>query len=161
MRDFNKVSPSVWDSSRFRSLPDDDARYVYVYLLTSKHQNSAGAFGLPRGYALVDLGWEGKRFDKARDALVASGMIDFDAATEEYRICRWFRHNPPMNAKHRIGIVSSIERLESDVIQEAALSELEADCPDVSPTKQASGRNLAGQHPNNLLNTKFLNGANR
>ena len=106
MRDFSKVSPSLWELERFRALSNDEAWYLYLYLLTSKHQNSAGAFGLPHGYALVDLGWEGGKFDAAREALIVADMIQFDPATKEYRICRWFKHNPPQNAKHRIGIVS-------------------------------------------------------
>lgn len=159
MRDFSKVSPSVWDSPRFRELPNDEARYLYLYLLTSKHQNSAGAFGLPRGYALVDLGWEGKAFDAAREALIAAEMIQVDPATDEYRICRWYKHNPPQNPNHRICIVKTLDRLNSDAIRDKALAELEALCPE-KPTPPSRRETLAS-NSSDLMNTGFLNGARR
>ena len=159
MRDFSKVSPSVWDSTRFRELPNDEARYLYLYLLTSKHQSSAGAFGLPRGYALVDLGWEGQAFAAARDSLIAADMIQFDPATDEYRICRWFKHNPPQNAKHRIGITTTIYRLNSDLIREDALTELETLCPE-PPTPPARRETLA-RNSSDLTSTGYFNGGGR
>ena len=112
MRDFSKVSPSLWESKRFRAL--SQRRGAVSLPLSADQQTSeqCGGFGLPHGYALVDLGWEGGKFDAARDALIAADMIQFDPETEEYRICRWFKHNPPQNAKHRIGIVAILEPLE-------------------------------------------------
>jgi hypothetical protein len=109
----------------------------------------------------VDLGWEGDRFDKARDTLIAAGMIEFDPATEEYWICRWFRHNPPMNEKHMKGVVYAIDRLNSDRIQEIALEALEVDHRPFKASKQPAGRTAAMSHPSDLAATKFLNGEHR
>ena len=53
MREFSKVSPAVWQSERFHSLPSDDGRYVHLYLLTNDHQNSAGCYRLPDGLRLL------------------------------------------------------------------------------------------------------------
>lgn len=36
-------------------------------------------------------------------------------------IARWYKHNPPMNEKHFIGIERILEKLPSDAIREAAL----------------------------------------
>ena len=49
-RDFFKVSPNLWSSRKFRGLPDDQCRLLYLYLLTCKHANSCGCFELPVAY---------------------------------------------------------------------------------------------------------------
>ena len=57
MREFTKVSPALWNSARFKGLSDDSSRLLYVYYLTCSHQNAAGCYHLPDGYACTDLGW--------------------------------------------------------------------------------------------------------
>ena len=121
MRDFNKVSPTLWQSSRFVDLPSDDGRFLYLYLLTCHHQNSAGCFWLPDGYACNDIRWEAKRYVSARQSLLDADLIRYDDANHVVLIERWFKHNPPMNEKHRKGIASQIEKLESEL--DAARSE--------------------------------------
>lgn len=124
MREFSKISPAVWQSQRFNSLPSDDGRYLYLYLLSNRHQNSAGCYMLPDGYACTDLGWEPDRYQAARRMLVDADMIHFDAETSELMIARWFKHNPPMNQSHYDGTERILERLDSPEIAEAALGAL-------------------------------------
>jgi hypothetical protein len=125
MRDFSKVSPTVWQSERFNSLPSDDGRYVYLYLLTNEHQTSAGCYRLPDGYACSDLRWASERYAKARGQLIDAGLIRFDSNTQVVMITRWFKHNPPMNEDHQTGIVRILERLPSEVIASEAMQALE------------------------------------
>ena len=120
MRDFSKISPAVWQSKRFNTLPSDDGRYLYLYLLTCEHQTSAGAYRLPNGYALDDLRWELSRYVKARQELASADLILFDETESVVMITRWFKHNPPMNESHFIGIGRVLERLPSQMIWEAA-----------------------------------------
>ena len=75
MRDFSKISPALWQSKRFNTLPSDDGRYLYLYLLTNGHQTSAGAYRLPDGYATNDLRWELSRYVKARHELISADLI--------------------------------------------------------------------------------------
>ena len=49
---FSKISPAVWQSLHFNGLPSDDGDYLYLYLLTNRHQNSAGCYRLPDGCAV-------------------------------------------------------------------------------------------------------------
>lgn len=120
MRDYSKISPALWQSERFNTLPTDDARYLYLYLLTNEHQTSAGAYRLPDGYACTDLRWPPDRYQKALADLVAADLVMFDAAHQVIGITRWFRHNPPMSESHLVGIARQLERLPSKVIVEAA-----------------------------------------
>ena len=141
MREFSKISPAVWRSKRFFTLPSDDAKFAYLYLLTCEHQNSAGAFRLPTGYAVEDLGWTPERFLAAIEGLTNAGMVLRDEETAEMVIANWFKHNPPMNPKHRIGIVQTLERLESADLHETALERLEevSPDPDAEPVNNETG----------------------
>ena len=121
MREFSKISPALWHSQRFNTLPSDDGRYLYLYFLTCEHQNSAGCYRISDGYACDDLQWPLERYLKARSQLITADLIAFDNVCRVVMICRWFKHNPPMNEKHLIGIERVLEKLPSLIIQKAAL----------------------------------------
>jgi len=126
MRVFNKVSPTLWQSRRFLSLPSSDGRLLFLYFLTCPHNNSAGCFWLPDDYALHDLAWEQDRYDAERQSLIAAEMVDHDAENEVVLIERWFHHNPSMNKSHRVGILRQLEKVSSDRLREKAFDALEA-----------------------------------
>ncbi|MCF6112390.1 hypothetical protein [Mesorhizobium muleiense] len=113
-REWSKVSPALWRSPRFLGLQGSDERLLLVYYMTGDHMNSSGCYRLPDGYAIADLGWTLERYRTARDLLVAAGLISFDRATEEVFVNRWFKHNPPTNAKHAKGARRLINKIDSD-----------------------------------------------
>lgn len=135
-RDFTKVSPNVWQSSRFRRLVSD-AQLLYLYLLTCDHQNSAGCFRLPDLYACSDLGWEADRFKSARSALIDGDMISYDSESFEIFVHRWFKHSPPMNDKHAQGTRRIIFEVESDTIRNLVEEEFE-DADSVRSQREAA-----------------------
>lgn len=120
MRDFSKVSPLVWRDKRFRSLASSDAKLAMLYFVTCEHQNSAGCYRLPDGYAASDLAWDAPRYEKARGAVIDAGLIIFDPETSELFIADWFETNPAMNPKHAQAVERRISTIDSDVIREAA-----------------------------------------
>lgn len=124
MREFSKISPALWHSKRFNGLETAEEKLVFFYLLTSEHQNSAGAYRLPAGYTATDLRVPVERFEAAREKLVKAQLIMFDADTDEYFIQRWFKHNPPMNPDHRTGIERQLEKLDSGELYNQARTEL-------------------------------------
>lgn len=116
---FTKLSSAVWRSKRFRPLPAS-AKLLYLYLASNEHQTSIGAYRLPDGYALDDLGsnWTEKALNSARDLLVKAELIAFDEDASTYYLLRWFKHSPPMNASHAQGCRRLIDEIESDAIAE-------------------------------------------
>ncbi len=124
MRDFNKVSPTLWQSSRFMDLPSDDGRFLYLYLLTCHHQNSAGCFWLPDGYACNDIGWDRQRYEAARATLMDAGLIQYDDGNQVILIERWYKHNPPMNQSHVKGIETSLRQCPSIELRDYAHNQL-------------------------------------
>ena len=101
-------------------------RYLFLYLLTNQHQNSAGCYALPDGYACTDLGWPAKQYRAGIASLVASGMILVDERTSEVLLERWFRHNAPMNTNHYKGTAKLVARIQSDQLRGAASAALDA-----------------------------------
>ena len=122
---FSKVSPAVWGSSRFMGLPTNEAKLLYLYLLTNEHLNSAGAYRLKEGYALADLGWQPAEYRNAMAMLVAAGLIAHDDDTSEVYILRWFKHNPPQNEKHSIGCNRVLNELDSESISALAFADFQ------------------------------------
>jgi hypothetical protein len=136
-------------------LQSDDGKLLYLYLLTCEHQNSAGAFRLPDGYACVDLRWEPERYVKARAELIAADLIAFDDKASVVAVRRWFQHNPPMNEKHFAGTLRLLGGLESDSIaQEVRASATTAwDARVVKSSRPSEGKGFPPR-----LQTPFFNG---
>src|SRR5262245_53704602 len=149
MRVFSKISPAVWQSSRFNSLPSDDGRYLYLYLLTNTHQNSAGCYRLPDGYACSDLRWDRERYYAARDELVAAEMIRFDVEHNIVMVERWFKHNPPTSEDHLKGIDRLLQILPPGPLQEASQQCAVEACEAFCLSKQAKhfGKGLVALTP--------------
>ena len=123
--EYSKVSRRLWSNKRYRELPNDEARYLYLYFLTNEHQTSAGAYRIHEGYALTDLQWTDEKYRSIREILVEADLIVFDAETDEVFIRRWFQHAPATNQRHAKGIETIICFLDSDIIREKAESEFE------------------------------------
>lgn len=148
---FSKVSPAVWRSRRFTSLPDSDTKLLYLYFVTSEHQTSIGAYVIPTGYAKSDLDWDTDRYEAARTALTEAELIAFDEETSTVYVLRWFKHSPPMNESHAQGCIRLIGELESDSIRETVEADFDVanqqrnaapDAPALS--KPANGVGLRG-----------------
>ena len=127
MRDFSKVSPTVWRSKKFRGLPSLEARHVYLYLLTCPHANSAGCFDIHPLYAAADIGITEEQFREAIDTLSKAGLIEWDAEENTVLIGNWVEFNGPQNQKHALGILSQLAQVSSDTLRAKAFQELRAE----------------------------------
>lgn len=121
MRDYTKVSNSVWKSKKFRSLKNTDDRLAYLYLLTGPHANSAGCYDLPIPYACADLEWEEKRYRDSLERLCNVGLIRFDAPENTVLVTKWFDHCEPMNPKHALSILTALDQASSEALKAEAL----------------------------------------
>ena len=110
MRDYAKISCTLWGSRKFRTLPSDELRLLYLYLHTSQHVNSVGCYVLRTGYALADLGWDecdtgSIRYRNGIIALQNAGLIGYEPQENLIRIVDYLRHDPFCNAKHASGAI--------------------------------------------------------
>lgn len=120
MRDFNKVSPTVWRSQKFRKLPTMEARHVYLYLLTSPHSNSSGCYDLHPMYAAADLGMTEEGFAKALGSLSQAGLVRFDEAENTVWMENWDEFNVPTNPKHALGLLTQLNQASSETLKALA-----------------------------------------
>lgn len=141
MRDFAKVSPSVWRSKKFRSLPNDTCRYVYLYLLTCPHANSAGCFDLHPQYASADMGLSVNTYLDCLDTVSKAGLIEFDWDENTVFIANWIEFNGPANPKHALGILSQLDQASSERLKVMRFQELEAEIRAKKFDREASIRN--------------------
>ena len=124
MREFCKVSPTVWRSKKFRSLTSMEARHVYLYLLTCPHANSAGCFDIHPLYAAADTGLPEERFLYCIETLSEAGLIEWDGAENTVLIANWVEFNGPQNPKHALGILSQLAQVSSETLRAKAFQEL-------------------------------------
>ena len=119
-RDFAPVSPAIWGSRPFLSLPSD-GRVLMLYLICGPHQNSAGCCRIREGYALADLSWQSDQYRRALADIVQADLVMHDPATEETFVKKWFQHkgNIPTNKDHAKGTMKIIDHIDSDEIREA------------------------------------------
>jgi hypothetical protein len=145
-RQFCKVSPALWRSPRFNAL-DSDGKVLALYFLTSMHQNSAGCYAIPKGYAMSDLGWQRNRYESALSLVIEAGLVAYDDEAEVVYIERWYTHCPPQNEKHAQAIRRIISEIDSDEIRERA----EADF-DIADSMRS------GKPGDHLTSTGFMGG---
>lgn len=103
MRDYGKISTTIWHSRKFRGLKDADAQLLYLYLLTCPHVNSAGCFVLRDGYAVDDLAWDFDRYHRAMEALSKALLVSYDKGEKVVRIHNFFTFEPLSNGNHAKG----------------------------------------------------------
>jgi hypothetical protein len=100
-RSYAKISTTLWQSKKFRSLAGNDrARLFYLYLHSCNQVNSVGCFRLPLGYAVTDMGWKESAVLEAINSLSVVNLIEWDAEECSVRLVGFIDHDPPTNPKH-------------------------------------------------------------
>ena len=140
MREFCKVSPTVWRSKKFRSLPNIEARHVYLYLLTCPHANASGCFDIHPMYAAADLGLSDIQFRDCINTLSEAGLLEWDDAENTVLIGNWVEFNGPQNPKHALGILSQLAQVSSDTLKGKAFQDLYAEISRKKFDREASVR---------------------
>lgn len=91
MSRYATVETFIWHDEKLRELPED-ARHLFLYLLTSPHGNMCGLFYLPELYACSDLQWEPKRYRKGIDTLCHTLLIEVDG--DVIWLKNYLKYNP-------------------------------------------------------------------
>lgn len=96
MATYGKINCAFWSSQTIRGL-SDDGRLMAAYLLTSAHTTICGAFRLPDGYAIEDLGWPIDRINQTLLELSRNGFAERCESTKWVVIYKFLEWNPPQN----------------------------------------------------------------
>jgi len=103
MRDFGKIATTLWRSKRWRKVADPFHRLVYMYLHTSPHGNSVGAFVVPPELAALDMKADSSLVSEAYIKLQEVGLIRYDDSEELVQIVGFFQYNSFTSRKHSAG----------------------------------------------------------
>ena len=108
MSRYTTVESIIWHDEKFRSLPED-ARTLFLYLLTSPHSNMLGIFYLPKLYACSDLQWEPERYQRGIDTLCDTLLIEVDK--DIIWVKNYLKHNPIKGPKQITGAANRLMTL--------------------------------------------------
>jgi len=102
------IATRVWHDEKFREL-SDDAKTLFMYLLSSPHSNMCGLFYLPPPYACHDLNWSAGRYADALNKLLCKGMVF--AEGDIVLIKNFLRYNPIRGPKQAVGAASRLNEI--------------------------------------------------
>lgn len=123
MRDYGKISTSIWRSQKFRNL-NGSHKLFYLYLHSCPHVNSVGCFWMPNGYAAADLNWKEPFLIEAIESLSKGGLIIHDADECIVYINGFLDHSPVTNSKHAFGSAKVALSLPDCDLKELVLNDL-------------------------------------
>lgn len=124
MRQFGIISSSIWRSRRFRQLSSHAARLVYLYLHTTTHGNSAGAFVLPAEMAALEMKLPPDEVRAAYHELAAVRLVRYDPEEELLQIVNFFRFNAIASRKHLQGPMRIVMALPRSPVRDCAACDL-------------------------------------
>lgn len=106
MSRYVNIATRIWHDEKFRELPDD-AKMLFIYLLTCPHGNMCGLFYLPALYACHDLGWTEERY------MATIGLLQEQVCTDEdvVLIKNFVRYNPIKGSKQAIGAARRLQEV--------------------------------------------------
>lgn len=108
MSRYTTVESIIWHDEKFRSLPED-ARMLFLYLLTSPHSNMLGIFYLPKLYACSDLQWDPERYQRGIDTLCHTLLIEVDK--DIIWVKNYLKHNQIRGPRQVKGAVTRLMSL--------------------------------------------------
>lgn len=111
-----RVANKFWQDEKVRKL-SDDAKMLYLYVLTSPHSNMAGYYVLPKPYVAYDLKWLPERLDKAFAELLRTGLIKYCEQNDVVFIPNFFKYNPLQNKNQAIGAARRVSELPANTLQ--------------------------------------------
>lgn len=107
---YQKIDVKIWRDEKFVNL-SEDARILFLYILTSPHSNSLGLYVLPEGYILADLQWDLKRLGKPLEELLENDLIDYDDTVRLVFVKNQLKHRPLVNQNQVTGALNILKDL--------------------------------------------------
>lgn len=108
MSRYVSIATRIWHDEKFRDLPED-ARTLFLYLLSSPHGNMCGFYFLPPGYACHDLQWKEDKYKKAIGVLTNNEMVVVDG--DVVLIKNFIKYNPIKGPKQAAGAANRLKEV--------------------------------------------------
>jgi len=119
-----RVSPRVWDERW-----SEDARVLWLYLLTNRHRLAEGLYRLPKGYIETDLGWSAQRLAKPFAELLADGCVRYDENASVVLLVGALAYQAPDNPNCQKAALRKLAELPATPLLGELLASAESLCP--------------------------------
>ena len=107
---YQRIHSQIWTDEKFRKL-SEDAKFLFIYIITCPHSNTIGVFVLPKKYIECDLDWSDKRLAKPFAELLHKQLILFDETDNLIAIVNHLKHNPIENENQAKSAAKILESL--------------------------------------------------
>lgn len=133
MRDFGKISSSIWRSKRWRkiapTLEGDKAKArlvknAYFYLHTSVHGNSIGAYVIPPELAALDMQEPVEDIAMAYRTMQEVGLARYDEEEGLAQVVGFFEFNGFTSRKHLAGSLKIFHSLPSCHLKDVVAADI-------------------------------------
>jgi hypothetical protein len=96
MARYRKIDSRIWNDEKFRTL-GDDAKLVFLFVLTHPHLTSLGAMRANEAGLAHELGWTFERFQKGFGEPFRKGLFWYDESVSFLALTNFLKYNPPEN----------------------------------------------------------------
>jgi hypothetical protein len=120
---YQKIHSQIWQDEKFIKL-SEQGKYLFLYVLTSPHNNALGLYVLPRQYICSDLGWTPKQLRKPFEELLRERLILYDTAVNLICIKNHLKHNTVENKNQAIAARKIVESLPKSLMYSVILEQL-------------------------------------
>ena len=93
---YQKVYSQIWNDEKFTDLTHSQ-KLLFLYLLTSPHNNLIGLYVVKLGYIAADIDVNPKSLQKDLEKLSEKGLIKYDSQVGLIYIPNFLKHNPITN----------------------------------------------------------------
>ena len=104
---YSRIEDKFWIDPMVRKMTED-ARILFLYILTTPQRNIVGLFHLPSAFACYHLQWTPQRFEKSLKELIKANRVKYDFDLELIFIKNFFKYQAPENPNQ---VKSAIEIL--------------------------------------------------
>jgi uncharacterized phage protein (TIGR02220 family) len=113
-----RIATRFWSDEKIEEL-SEQARYLYLYILTNQHTNMAGFYRLPAKYIQADLSWNIKQLNKPFQELLSKGLVKQDLTRSIILIPNFLRYNKIQNPNQVKSVQKITEELpDNDLFEE-------------------------------------------
>ena len=91
---YNPVAVTVWDDAKVYAL-SEDARVLFVYLLTNRLRTAEGFYALPKAFALDQLHWDMGRLVNAAVEIEEADLAIYELRAGAVLIVKGLKYNVP------------------------------------------------------------------
>lgn len=110
-----RIASKVWQDDKFRVL-SDEAKILYLYVLTSPHSNMIGYYRLPKPYAAYDLQWLPERLNQRFAELLEVGLVKYCDKSDVVLIPNFLKYNTIQNPNQAKKAVSKLREIPANVL---------------------------------------------